>query len=123
MLKALAWPRSFTKKGGFGLELYLEKTKQNVILKWTPTKYHVDRTFPTFNIQILERDNKVQFHTVVGVLKGTKFGMKDDSILGVGAHYDTVRTTKGKHNIWEHTNTWSLAFLAWYRYFNKKWWG
>ena len=37
----------------------------------------------------------VQFHTVVGVLKGTKFGTKDDSILGVGAHYDTVNTTKG----------------------------
>ena len=29
--------------------------------------------------------------------------MKDDSILGVGAHYDTVRTTKGKHNIWENS--------------------
>jgi hypothetical protein len=38
-------------------------------------------------------------HTVVGVLKGTKFGTKDDSILGVGAHYGTVSTTKGKHNI------------------------
>ena len=42
---------------------------------------------------------KVNFHTVIGVLKGTKFGTKDDAILGVGAHYDTVSTTKGKHNI------------------------
>ena len=46
---------------------------------------------------------KVQFHTVVGVLKGTNFGMKNDSILGVGAHYDTVNTTKGKHHIWENS--------------------
>jgi hypothetical protein len=42
---------------------------------------------------------KVKFHTVIGVLRGTKFGTKDDAILAVGAHYDTVNTTKGKHNI------------------------
>ena len=42
---------------------------------------------------------KAQFHTVIGVLRGTKFGTKDDAILGVGAHYDTGNTTKGKHNI------------------------
>jgi hypothetical protein len=36
--------------------------------------------------------------------------MKDDSILGVGAHYDTVRTTKGKHNIWE--NSYSIGEYA-----------
>jgi hypothetical protein len=42
---------------------------------------------------------KVNFYTVIGVLTGTKFGMKDDAILAVGAHYDTVNTTKGKHNI------------------------
>jgi hypothetical protein len=45
---------------------------------------------------------KVKFHTVIGVLRGTKFGTKDDAILAVGAHYDTVNTTKGKHNIWEN---------------------
>ena len=45
---------------------------------------------------------KVNFHTVIGVLKGTKIGTKDDLILAVGAHYDTVNTTKGKHNIWEN---------------------
>jgi hypothetical protein len=46
---------------------------------------------------------KVNFTTVIGILKGTKFGTKDDAILGVGAHYDTVNTTKGKHNIWENS--------------------
>ena len=45
---------------------------------------------------------KEHFHTVIGVLNGTKFGTNDDAILAVGAHYDTVNTTKGKHNIWEN---------------------
>lgn len=38
---------------------------------------------------------KAIFTNVVGMLKGTNFGTKDDKIIGLGAHYDTTQNTKG----------------------------
>ncbi|XP_063441973.1 uncharacterized protein LOC134722293 [Mytilus trossulus] len=35
------------------------------------------------------------FQTVIGILRGTNFGTVHDRIIGLGAHYDTVNTTKG----------------------------
>ena len=33
----------------------------------------------------------------MGILKGERFGNISDRILGVGAHFDTVKTTAGKY--------------------------
>ncbi|XP_052796183.1 aminopeptidase S-like isoform X2 [Mya arenaria] len=37
----------------------------------------------------------VSYTNVIGVLKGERFGTYDDKLVGVGAHYDTVKITKG----------------------------
>ena len=39
------------------------------------------------------------FTNVIGILKGERFGSIADRIVGVAAHYDTVRTTAGKPSI------------------------
>ena len=56
-------------------------------------KFGLETDYDTFRQPNVS--STAQFHTVIGVLRGTKFGTKDDAILGVGAHYDTVNTTKG----------------------------
>ena len=38
---------------------------------------------------------QINFTNVIGVLKGERFGNVSDKIVGVGAHYDTVKTTAG----------------------------
>lgn len=39
--------------------------------------------------------SSVQFANVIGILKGTNFGTGSDRIIGLGAHYDTVKISKG----------------------------
>ncbi|XP_045168396.2 uncharacterized protein YfbL-like isoform X1 [Mercenaria mercenaria] len=39
--------------------------------------------------------SSVPFANVVGILKGANFGTVNDKIVGLGAHYDTVKNTKG----------------------------
>ncbi|XP_071175932.1 uncharacterized protein YfbL-like isoform X1 [Mytilus edulis] len=35
------------------------------------------------------------FQSVIGIARGTNFGTANDRIIGLGAHYDTVKETKG----------------------------
>ena len=70
---------------------YKEKTKEHIHDVFATFK--LQTYYDTFNVSSLS--STAQFHTVIGVLRGTKFGTKDDAILGVGAHYDTGNTTKG----------------------------
>lgn len=37
----------------------------------------------------------MNFTNVIGIRKGKNFGTQSDRIIGVCAHYDTVRNTKG----------------------------
>ncbi|XP_071175930.1 uncharacterized protein YfbL-like [Mytilus edulis] len=39
--------------------------------------------------------SNTSFQSVIGIAKGTNFGTANDRIIGLGAHYDTVRETKG----------------------------
>jgi len=43
------------------------------------------------NIHMLQTN----FTSVIGILKGTEFGRISDRLIGIGAHYDTVNSTKG----------------------------
>jgi len=38
---------------------------------------------------------QTNFTSVIGILKGTEFGRVSDRLIGIGAHYDTVNSTKG----------------------------
>jgi len=38
---------------------------------------------------------QTNFTSVIGILKGTEFGRISDRLIGIGAHYDTVNSTKG----------------------------
>ncbi|VDI19761.1 Hypothetical predicted protein [Mytilus galloprovincialis] len=51
------------------------------------TEYH------TFQEQSVS--NTENFQSVIGIAKGTNFGKANDLIIGLGAHYDTVKETKG----------------------------
>ena len=70
---------------------YKERTKKHIHDEFV--RFALKTYNDTFRVPSLS--STVNFTTVIGILKGTKFGTKDDVILGVGAHYDTVNTTKG----------------------------
>ncbi|VDI22130.1 Hypothetical predicted protein [Mytilus galloprovincialis] len=56
-------------------------------------RFGLDTEYHTFNDT--EVSSTATFQSVIGVLKGTRFGTADDLISGLGAHYDTVNTSKG----------------------------
>ncbi|XP_052102073.1 uncharacterized protein LOC127735795 isoform X3 [Mytilus californianus] len=56
-------------------------------------RFGLDTEYHTFNDTAVS--SSATFQSVIGVLKGTRFGTADDLITGLGAHYDTVLTSKG----------------------------
>ncbi|XP_041354366.1 uncharacterized protein LOC121372158 [Gigantopelta aegis] len=54
-------------------------------------EYGLETHLDTFNTLL----NKVSGINVIGVLKGKHFNTDDDVIVGVAAHYDTMRDTSG----------------------------
>ncbi|XP_063435862.1 uncharacterized protein LOC134716784 [Mytilus trossulus] len=56
-------------------------------------RFGLDTEYHTFNDTAVS--STATFQSVIGVLKGTRFGTADDLISGLGAHYDTVNTSKG----------------------------
>ncbi|XP_052059971.1 uncharacterized protein LOC127700504 isoform X4 [Mytilus californianus] len=48
-----------------------------------------------FEFSLPPVSTKSNFTTVIGMLKGSHFGTAYDKMIAIGAHYDTVNTTKG----------------------------
>ncbi|XP_063439139.1 aminopeptidase YwaD-like isoform X1 [Mytilus trossulus] len=56
-------------------------------------RYGLTTEYHTFQEQSVS--NTENFQSVIGIAKGTNFGKANDLLIGLGAHYDTVKETKG----------------------------
>ncbi|CAC5425943.1 unnamed protein product [Mytilus coruscus] len=70
---------------------YKQSAKQYIFNEFQ--RFGLDTEYHTFNDTAVSAS--ATFQSVIGVLKGTRFGTADDLITGLGAHYDTVSTSKG----------------------------